>query len=236
MKNQGIATLTGVFDRLSDKRLDIKTFISLGAGSGDDHVFFRQYWPDMEILFVEMDDQYKQRFEHHQQSSTGIQYTICAAGAFDGDGAFSKTSKVGGSLVPTDRAGGATSPTKVAKVDSLASEFNLEPPFFLKFDTHGAEQDILGGSEEVLSNTALILMEVYNFPLAFSGGRSLMFGDMSVLLQNLGFRCIDICDPLYRPGDQALWQFHMAFVRSDNPLFSYGGFSSGLESKADHFS
>lgn len=232
----GISNLKAVFDRLADKRLNIRSFVSLGAGTGDDYAFFRLYWPKMDVLFVEMDSQFEARFKHHQQESTGIHYAICAVGGFDGEGAIAKTSTVGGALLPADRAADATSTTKVARLDTLIGELDLQPPYFLKFDTHGAERDILSGSDQTLSQTSLILMEVYNFPLAFSGGRSLMFGEMSMLLQDLGFRCIDICDPLYRPGDQALWQFHMAFIREDNPIFSYGGYSSGKQSKLDNFS
>jgi hypothetical protein len=45
-------------------------------------------------------------------------------------------------------------------------------------------------------------------------------------MRGLGFRCIDICDPLYRPGDGALWQMHLFFIRADHPLFSNPGFSA----------
>lgn len=231
----GVATLASAFSRLADKRLEIGSFISLGAGSGDDYPFFRSHWPDMDVLLVEMDPSFEPRLAKHQRSTTGLSYAICAAGPKDGKGSFAKTSKVGGALLADAETGEGTT-TEVSTVDTLAQRFALRPPYFLKFDTHGAEQDILAGAEAVLEETALVMMEVYNFPLAFAGGRSMTFDEMTLHMKGLGFRCIDIFDPLYRPGDQALWQFHMLFLRSDHVLFRYGGYSSGIKSKEDNFS
>jgi hypothetical protein len=34
-----------------------------------------------------------------------------------------------------------------------------------------------------------------------------------------GFRCIDLCDPLYRARDGALWQMDLFFVPDSDPAF-----------------
>jgi hypothetical protein len=72
----------------------------------------------------------------------------------------------------------------------------------------------------------LIMMEVYNFKLKFTDYKNLTFDEMSLHMKSLGFRCIDICDPLFRPGDLALWQMQMFFIRSEHPIFNNPGYSA----------
>ena len=40
-------------------------------------------------------------------------------------------------------------------------------------------------------------------------------------LADLGFRCIDLVDSMYRPYDDAFWQMDLVFVRQARPEFSY---------------
>ena len=60
------------------------------------------------------------------------------------------------------------------------------------------------------------MMEVYNFKLQFVNETNLTFDEMSLHMKSLGFRCVDICDILWRPSDLNLWQFHMIFIRDDH--------------------
>ena len=43
-------------------------------------------------------------------------------------------------------------------------------------------------------------------------------------LDELGFRCVDMAEPMFRPFDDALWQLDMFFVRRDRPEASYDQF------------
>jgi hypothetical protein len=71
------------------------------------------------------------------------------------------------------------------------------------------------------------MMEVYNFKLNFVGGKNLTFDEMSLHMKSLGFRCVDFCEPLFRPGDLALWQMHMIFIRDDHPTWNRNSYSAG---------
>jgi hypothetical protein len=44
---------------------------------------------------------------------------------------------------------------------------------------------------------------------------------MCAYLGGLGFRCIDLVDPMYRPHDDALWQMDLVFLRQTRPEFTY---------------
>ena len=83
-------------------------------------------------------------------------------------------------------------------------------------DTHGFEIPIFEGASEILNETNLVVVETYNFNIAEN---SLRFHKICEYLESKGFRCIDICDPLFREKDLALWQFDLFFIRENHPVF-----------------
>jgi FkbM family methyltransferase len=226
MSAVNLPSLQHALTRLSGHNLGIKSMISLGAGRGDDTPAFLKVWPGADPLMIEMDEQFEKDFQSLQKRIPNLRYDICAAAGEDRQGLQLKTNKVGGAIVsdPNANVEGAR-PVAFKRLDSLVREHGLKAPHFLKFDTHGAELEILSGAQQTLADTALIMMECYNFKLRFMDFKNLTFDEMSLHMKGLGFRCIDMCDPLYRPGDHALWQMHLFFIRSDHPTFertSYG--------------
>ncbi|MEQ9530415.1 MAG: FkbM family methyltransferase, partial [Haliea sp.] len=119
-----------------------------------------------------------------------------------------------GSTVDCHSTSGRQVPSKT--IDQLVSERSLAGPFILKFDTHGFEEKILEGAVETLRLTDAIIMECYNFNITSS---SLRFPQMCVALEDLGFRPMDLADPMLRPFDGVLWQFDLLFMRSESPIF-----------------
>lgn len=220
------AVLGDAFERLRTKNLEIGSFVNIGSGAGDDLAFFRKYYPDMTALMVEMDDRFEPGFRDLDRRFGDVHHVICAAGPFDGDGAFTKSNDVGGALTDAATVTEDATKTRVARIDTLVDEFGLKGPHFLKFDTHGVELDILQGSTETLKNTNLIMMECYNFKLNFVGGKNLTFDEMCAHMRTLGFRIADLCDPLFRPGDSTLWQIHLLFVRDDHHTWSNNSYSA----------
>lgn len=210
-------------ERLRSKSLKLSSLINIGAGRGDDIAFFRNVWPNLQALMIDMDD----RFVHDWQKLAQefpVKHVVCGAGREDMEGAFQKSDATGGAL--SEGVGGEGSRAiPIRKVDTLVKQFDMPGPYFLKFDTHGVELDVLQGCAETLKQTNLIMMEVYNFKLNFVQKKNLTFDEMSLHMKSLGFRCIDICDALFRPGDHALWQFHMIFIRDDHPVWSRIGYS-----------
>lgn len=71
--------------------------------------------------------------------------------------------------------------------------------------------------KEVLKDTSLIFVEVYNFELT---EKSLRFHEICTFLEEKGFRPLDLFDISYRPADRVLWQFDLVFARSDLSSFS----------------
>lgn len=219
-------TLADAFARIALKNLGIASFINIGSGRGDDLPFFLKHWPGMKSLFIDMDPRFQDIWQSLAKKYPGTQYVVCGAAAEDGTGQFIKSNDVGGALSSRPIAAGSdVHETPLRRIDTLTKEFSLPGPYFLKFDTHGVELDILAGSTETLKQTSLIMMEVYNFKLNFVGGKNLTFDEMSLHMKSLGFRCVDMCEPLFRPGDLALWQMHMIFIRDDHPTWQRNSYS-----------
>lgn len=212
--------------RLKERPVEVRSIISLGAGGGGDSVAMLKQWPDAGLLLIEMDDRFEADFKRLGAKHPNLRYELCGAAGEDSDGLQLKDDKFGGAIVQAGSTQAeAAKPVKLRRLDTLVRDHKLEAPYFLKFDTHGAELDILSGAQDVLANTSLIMMEVYNFKLRFMDFKNLTFDEMSLHMKQLGFRCVDMCDPLYRPGDMALWQMHMFFIRSDHPTFERTSYS-----------
>jgi FkbM family methyltransferase len=212
------------FTRLRGKALHLSSLINIGAGRGDDIAFFRNVWPELQALMIDMDERFLPNWRKLAQDFP-VKHIVCGAGREDTEGAFEKSNVTGGAL--SEKAVGENvRRIPIRRIDTLVHQFGMPPPYFLKFDTHGVELDVLAGCSETLRYTNLIMMEAYNFKLNFVGKKNLTFDEMSLHMKSLGFRCVDICDPLFRPSDQALWQFHMLFIRDDHPVWSRTGYSS----------
>lgn len=221
-----LPTAGHALERLKNHPVDVAGYVSLGAGRGDDTPTFLSLWPDAHALLVDMDPRFEAGYQALGRQFPKIRYDICGAAAEDRTGYQRKSDAFGGVILterPTSQQDVTETPFK--RLDTLVAEHDIPPPYFLKFDTHGVELDILAGAQKVLSQTSLIMMECYNFKLNFVQGRNLTFDEMSLHMKSLGFRVVDMSDPLYRPGDAALWQLHLFFIRADHPTFLHNGYN-----------
>jgi FkbM family methyltransferase len=211
------ASLTSALFRLSGKGVSVGSLISIGAGTGEDTLWIARQWPEAKVHLVEAQQEHEPALLAAKRKRANLDYTICAASDSDGEVHFLKSSVAGGAIVSERNQGAEALISK--RIDSIVKEKNLHPPYFLKFDTHGAEVPILDGAKHTLAETSLIMMEVYNFKLNFVEGKNLVFWEMCAFLQGVGFRCVDLCDPLFRPNDEAFWQMHLFFIRADHAVF-----------------
>ena len=159
-----------------------------------------------------------------QRRPARLKHQICAAGPNHGKTSFLVTQDLDGSGAASGggTASGQLREVDMLTVDELVANHQMAGHHFLKFDTHGFELPILQGATETLKRTDVIVMECY---LIEGADRQLLFWQMCERMQQIGFRCFDIVDQLYRPRDGRLWQIDLFFARSDWPRFKDLGYS-----------
>ncbi len=177
-----------------------------------------KHFPNASYLAVEPLEERQEALETTKRRFTNFDYALCVAGEVNGEEVdLNVTPDLNGSTVEGQNPGSSRT-CLVRTVDSLVIERNLSGPYLLKFDTHGYEIPILSGSNDVLTNTTAIIMETYNFQLTPT---SLRFHDMCAHLERLGFRPVDIAEPMLRLHDKAFWQIDILFLKADSDVFQY---------------
>ena len=195
---------------------ELNTVIDVGASNGCWTRLALQGWPNAQYLLVEAQQEpHEQGLKTLAAEDPRVQYVIAAAGPRDGAIYFDASDPFGGlaSEVPTS---GNCISVPVIALDVEVKNRCLHGPYLLKLDTHGFELPILRGSTRILSECSLLVIESYNFDIA---PECLRFPQFCAHLEELGFRCIDICDVLHRPGDGCLWQFDIFFAPISRPEF-----------------
>lgn len=191
------------------------TIIDVGASNGCWSRRARRFFPDAAIFLVEAQSTHGPALARFKSGARNVDYAMAAAGDRDGEIYFDASDPFGGVASHAPFPGCLTVP--VRSIDSLVRERGLKPPFLLKLDTHGFEVPILEGARETLAQTGLIIVETYNFKVA---AEALRFHEMCAWLEERGFRCIDLCEPMHRPKDGAFWQIDLFFAPAERGEFS----------------
>jgi FkbM family methyltransferase len=201
--------------RIAARGVDISTIIDLGAAKGAWSSMAKTVWPGAHAHMIEA-NHYWEKDLFALSKSPDYTYEIACAGPQKGEGwfQFAEADPYGGA----GAAAGMPGATRVPQVtvDSQCAEKNLKAPYLVKFDTHGFESEIIKGALEALKQTNLIVIEAYNY-----GAREIRFPAMLNLLEDLGFRCVDIGEPLFREHDSCFWQIDFFLVPSARPEVQY---------------
>lgn len=208
-------SLKSALDRCCRRTPPIGTLIDVGASNGSWSLLARRFFPGMNCFMIEAQAEHAAALEKLKASDPAFDFVIAAAGDRDGMIHFQEGDLFGGVATHNPGESGFRQVPMVA-VDTLVRGRGLEPPFLLKLDTHGFEVPILEGAVETLSSTALLVIEVYTFQLMPD---SLRFHEICSYLEKRGFRCVDMCDPVFR-GDGILWQMDLFFIPANSEEFS----------------
>ena len=194
-------------------RVSPKTIIDIGASNGSWSLMAKPRWPSANYFLVEANPVFLPDLRAVCTSDQKFKHVLALAGASDGRARcqFNKENPFQGidlGDLPNNEVVDAVT------IDSQVREKKLAGPYLLKFDVHGHELAILQGAQATLLDTCAIIMEVYVWRQCVG---SLRFWEMCSYLEYLGFRCTDLCEPLYRPYDGRLSQVDMLFERTDAP-------------------
>jgi FkbM family methyltransferase len=219
LRRHGLETarlsLGAMFARSQSRDNSIQTVIDIGASDGRWSLVARRYFPNAGYFLIEARKEHEPALRRLKRTYHNIDYVIAAAGDINGQIYFDASHLFGGIASHTPFEQNCVI-VPVTTVDQEVCRRQLKPPFLLKLDTHGFEVPIFYGAQQTLRQTRMIVVETYNFTITSD---SLRFHDMCRFLEDQGFRCVDLCDPLHRPRDHALWQIDLCFMPITHAVF-----------------
>ena len=200
-------------ERMKLLQINPDVIIDIGAAQGTWTKKALQVWPLAAYELVEPLKEQVGVLEQLKVAHSNINYHVAVAGEAMGDTMLNVSPDLDGSGVYGNNAENARK-VPVITIDEIVA--NIPGNVLIKLDTHGYELPILKGATEALKRTCLLVIEVYGFNISPT---CLLFHELSVYLDDVGFRLIDIVDIMRRPCDNAFWQADAFYARKDNPVF-----------------
>jgi FkbM family methyltransferase len=167
---------------------------------------------------------------HISRKFSKVEYVIAAASDTPGTVEINVHKNLDGSSTLKETSGthvdGVPRQVPTVKIDDLCRVKQLKGPYLIKVDVQGAELTVLGGAQEVLKETDLVILEVSLFQFFTNGPQ---FFDVVSYMKERNFVVYDIFGGHLRPLDGALAQVDIAFAKEDG-LFkkshAYGAISN----------
>jgi FkbM family methyltransferase len=210
----------GLFRR-SSFGLEVNSVIDVGASDGQWSKMCSKYFPKAHYMLIEANQRHEESLRKFCGKNRKFNYILAAAGDSDGQIYFDNTTLFGGTASHTPSAGNSVL-VEAKKIDSIVNEFNLEPPYIIKLDTHGFEVPVLTGAVNTLESANLLIIEAYNFRIT---KESMKFHELCSYMEKKGFSIIDIADPVHRKKDYAFWQMDLFFIKRNSKIFDYNSYN-----------
>ncbi len=200
--------------RMAGRSVEVQTFIDVGAAKGAWSEKAMRLWPGAGAHLLEAKEGWRKDIAAFQARHENLSYEIAGVSREPGTIYFPKAADPYGGAVFHDAADrDDLEAIKATSIDHEVERLQLKAPFAIKLDTHGTEVDILDGAVQTLEQTTFLCIETYNL----IGQKR--FPELIMDLQGRGFRCADVVEPLFRKGDQLLWQLDFYFMRANHPAF-----------------
>jgi FkbM family methyltransferase len=215
INNNLLPTMDSAIESVKKREHKFHTVIDIGASDGRWSKQMMKFFPDCKYILIEAQPVHYKDLDIFCSKDKRVTIVKAAAGGHVGKIFFDISDPLGGlaSLKPFEN---NNLEVPVTTIDSEILNHCLNGPYLVKFDTHGYEIPIFEGMKKTIKGTEVIIIEVYNFKLT---NDSLKFYEMCKYLENLGFSCIDLVEPMFRKKDDALWQMDLVFIKSDRTEF-----------------
>jgi FkbM family methyltransferase len=182
---------------LRRRHVPIETIIDVGAQLCTPELTF--VFPDKPHLLFEPVREY---IEHIRVNYNKINYTLVEAAVSDKEGEVTlQIRAIGGSATITHSgmvSGPADSIDKrvvpMVTLDGYLLRHPQKPPYLVKLDVDGCEEQIMRGAEETLKNTSVVIVE----------GTKGNLTERITFLEARGFEIFDLVEACYY--DQSFWQ------------------------------
>jgi len=208
--------MTEALARLARRAPGVASIIDIGASDGRWSRLAMEHYPDARYMLVDGQEEHRAALDAFTAEHPNADFVIAAAGDRAGKVHF-KTGNLFGGAASTTPFGDNDREVDMVAIDDLIATRKLAPPYLLKLDTHGFEEQIFDGAKAALPSTAAIVIETYNF----ANNKRLRFFEMCAYLEEMGFRVADVADPVLRPYDDLFWQIDLILLPANHEAFSY---------------
>jgi len=214
---------------LRERGVAPRTVIDVGVADGTPEL--HAVFPEAFFLLIEPLTEYDHDIVRILRKYKG-KHIRAAAGRESGTVTFNiHPNHIAGSSLYKETMGSAADGHEIevamVRLDDVASENNLVPPYLLKVDVQGAELDVLDGAQNILSDCEAVVLEVSLFQ--FMRGQP-EFCEVIAYMKEREFVPYDIHPGWNRPLDGALGQVDVIFVPENCSLredHSYGATEKG---------
>jgi FkbM family methyltransferase len=192
-----------------------KVIYDVGAAQGKWACLAASIWPSAHIIGFEPNRSNEPWLEQARCTLPRFEYLQCLLGASHQILQYTEKGNQT-SLYESSDSGLAKATAEMLVLDELIAERRIPPPDFIKLDVQGYELEVLRGATQALSTCEALLLEV-----SFYREHPAMptVDEVIQFLSNRGFRWFDVMGILRRPGNDALWQMDLYFLRADHPCW-----------------
>ncbi|HEY9076189.1 MAG TPA: FkbM family methyltransferase [Anaerolineaceae bacterium] len=207
-------SMEGALQHIRSLGFQPATVIDVGAADGTPALYAT--FPQSVHFLIEPLVEFRPQLEKWKQRYPRLDYLIAAASSQAGEVTFHvHPDLVGSSLLREGddiETNGAPRRVPAVRLDDLAQQYKLQPPFLLKLDVQGAELEVLAGGEQTLAQAEYVILETVLFRFFENGA---IFDEVIHYMKTRGFSVYEIFEPGFRLLDGAMSQVDLAFVKTD---------------------
>lgn len=196
------------------------TVIDVGAAEGTPVLY--SLFPKAHHLLIDPLKEFQPALEKVVANLQSAEYILAAATSEPGNVIIHVHPDLYGSSVYKEEedsdVNGVERLVPAVTLEQLCQEKGLSPPYLLKIDVQGAEQEVLKGAQGLLSQMLCIILETSLFE-TLKGAP--LFHEMISYMYSLGFVAYDAFDSQYRLLDGAMSQIDIAFVPEKSVFRQY---------------
>ena len=193
---------------------DPVTLVDVGVATGTPSLYFA--YPDAYRVLIEPLEEFQDDLRRlTEEANAGGEYHIAALGAESKEIEIYVDSDMmeASSILASDwrRPPAEKRVISMTTLDELLEQHGWTPPFGLKIDVEGFEDDVVRGAEKFLRDTQFVIAEV-SVSKRFDG--SYTFAEFIQLMSENGFRLRDILDGA-KAGDREILYIDALFSRGE---------------------
>lgn len=221
LTNMELCSLERFFPLLKRSGFAPKHIWDVGANRGNWTRVAIDYFPDAEYTLIEPQDELKAHVQHLIRSGYNLRWINAGAGNLAGTlPLYIATLDRSSSFldIPRIREGAVQRlEIPMRTLNEIRTTFSLPTPNMLKIDAEGLDLKVLEGATDLLGRTEIVLAEGSIGQLDFENTAGTLIG----VMDDYGYRLIDITDVLRSPNNDALWLCEFAFLLRSSGLLKH---------------